>query len=125
MSLISALFGNASEKDPIQLHEKYAKLLCADEKIELGFQIIKDTFLFTNKRLILIAKENLVGKKIEYLTISYKSISRFSIQTAGIFDLDAELRIWVSSEQEPSIVKKFNSSVDVYEVQKVLAHFVL
>ncbi len=125
MSLFSSIFGNASEKDPVQLHDKYEKLLCTDEKIELGFHIIKDTFLFTNKRMILIAKENLIGNKIEYTSVAYKSISRFSVQTAGVFDLDAELRIWVSSELEPSIVTKFNSSVNVYEVQKVLAHFVL
>ena len=54
-----------------------------------------------------------------------KSISRFSVETAGTFDLDAELKIWVSSETNPSIVKQFNKSVNVYDVQSVLAHHVL
>jgi len=35
------------------------------------------------------------------------------------------LKIWISSEPEPSIKKQFNKSVDVYEVQKVLAHYVM
>jgi hypothetical protein len=81
--------------------------------------------MFTNKRLILIEKQGITGSKIEYKSITYKSISRFSIETAGTFDLDAELKIWVSSEAMPSIKKQFNKSVDVYEVQKVLAHHVL
>jgi hypothetical protein len=55
----------------------------------------------------------------------YKSITRFSIETAGTFDLDAELKIWISSEVNPSIIKQFNKSVNVYEVQKVLAQHVL
>jgi hypothetical protein len=59
------------------------------------------------------------------MSVAYKSISRFSIETAGTFDLDAELKIWISSEAAPSITKKFNKSTNVYDVQKVLAHHVL
>ncbi|MFQ3214590.1 MAG: hypothetical protein ACI9XJ_000127 [Marivirga sp.] len=75
--------------------------------------------------MILVDKQGVTGKKTEYLSIGYKSISRFSIETAGTFDLDAELKIWISSEQNPSIVKKFNKAVNVYEVQKVLASHVI
>ena len=82
-------------------------------------------FVFTNKRLILVDKQGITGSKTEYKSISYKSITRFSIETAGTFDLDAELKIWVSSEIQPSISKQFNKSVNVYDVQKVLAHHVL
>ncbi|HRZ33033.1 MAG TPA: PH domain-containing protein, partial [Flavobacterium sp.] len=90
-----------------------------------GFKLIRDTFIFTNKRLILIEKQGITGSKVEYKSILYKSISRFSVETAGTFDLEAELKIWVSSETHPSIVKQFNKGVDVYDVQKVLAHHVL
>jgi len=69
--------------------------------------------------------QGLTGSKTEYLSITYKSISRFSIETAGTFDLDAELKIWISSEAVPSIRKKFNKSVNVYEVQRVLATYVI
>jgi hypothetical protein len=57
--------------------------------------------------------------------ISFNCISRFSVETAGTFELDAELKIWVSSEQEPSIRKQFSKSVNVYEVQLLLAYYVL
>jgi hypothetical protein len=75
--------------------------------------------------LILIDKQGLTGSKTEYKSIVYKSISRFSVETAGTFDLEAELKIWISSEAQPSITKQFNKSVNVYDVQKVLAHHVL
>jgi len=39
--------------------------------------------------------------------------------------LDAELKIWISSESVPSIRKKFNKSVNVYDLQKVLASHVM
>lgn len=125
MRLFSALMGNAGAVSLEKLNEEYAKLLNEDEEIELGFKLLRDTFIFTSKRLILIDKQGITGSKTEYLSVNYKHISRFSIETAGTFDLEAELKIWISSETVPSISKKFNKSVNVYDVQKVLAHHVL
>jgi hypothetical protein len=125
MGLFSALLGNAGAVDQEKLIKEYQKLLIEGEQIELGFKLIRDTFIFTNKRLILVEKQGITGSKIEYKSIIYKSISRFSVETAGTFDLEAELKIWVSSETNPSIIKQFNKSVNVYDVQNVLAHHVL
>ena len=93
MSLFSSLLGNAGaiEKDLIQ--EKYGKLLIPEESIEAGFKMIRDTFIFTNKRLIIIDVQGITGSKTEYFSVSYRSISRFSVESAGSFDLDAELKI--------------------------------
>lgn len=125
MGFFSGLLGNAGAVDPQKLQQEYGKLLLDTEKIELGFKLIRDMFIFTSKRLILIDKQGLTGSKTEYRSISYKSISRFSVESAGTFDLDAELKIWISGEQQPSITKQFTKSVDVYEVQRVLAFYVL
>lgn len=125
MGFFSGLLGNAGEVNQEQLMKDYGKLLIDSETIELGFKLIRDTFIFTNKRLILIDKQGITGSKTEYRSITYKSISRFSVETAGTFDLDAELKIWISSEAVPSIKKQFNKSVNVYDVQKVLAFYVL
>ena len=125
MSILSSLLGNAGAIDKSILKEKYGKLLIPSEEIEAGFKIIRDTFIFTNKRLILVDVQGLTGSKIEYFSVLYKSITRFSVETAGSFDLDAELKIWISGEQTPSISKRFNKKVDIYEVQKLLAEFTL
>lgn len=125
MGIFSALMGNAGTVTQEDLLKKYGQLLTDSEEIEMGFKLIRDTFIFTNKRLILVDVQGITGSKTEYKSIAYKSITRFSVETAGTFDLDAELKIWVSSELNPSIVKQFNKSVNVYDVQKVLAHHVL
>lgn len=121
MGLFNKILGNASEVSLEELGEKYGRLLIANEEIELGFQLFRDVFMFTNKRLILIDVQGLTGSKVEYNSMPYKNISRFSLETAGTFDLDAELKIWISSENSPTVSKKFNKSIDVYEVQKYLA----
>lgn len=125
MGLFSALLGNAGSVSQEELKKDYGKLLIEGEEIELGFKLIRDVFIFTTKRLILVDKQGFTGSKIEYKSITYKNISRFSIETAGTFDLEAELKIWISSEQLPSIKKQFNKSVNVYDVHNVLASYVL
>ena len=125
MGLFSAIIGNAGAVSQDELTKKFGQLLTDNEEIELGFKLVRDTFIFTSKRIILVDVQGITGSKIEYKSITYKSISRFSIETAGTFDLDAELKIWVSSEPQPSIKKQFNKSVNVYEVQKLLAKHVL
>ena len=121
MGLFSHLLGNAGSVDPETLNTKYSKILTDGETIEIGFKVFRDVFMFTNKRLILVDKQGLTGRKVEYLSIIYKSITRFSVETSGTFDLDAELKIWISSESKPSVEKKFNKSVNIYDLQKVLA----
>lgn len=121
MGIFNKILGNTSEVSSEKLNEKYGRLLIDDEEIELGFKLIRDVFMFTNFRLILIDIQGLTGSKQEYLSLPYKQISRFSLETAGTFDLDAELKIWISSENTPTVNKKFNSSIDVYSVQRYLA----
>lgn len=121
MGLFNQLLGNASEVSSEKLIKKYKRLLIENEEIELGFKLFRDIFMFTNKRLILVDIQGLTGSKIEFKSLPYKNISRFSLETAGTFDLDAELKIWISSENIASVSKKFNKSIDVYEVQKFLA----
>ena len=125
MGFISSLIGNASSVSSEKLQEKYAQLLIQGEQIEVGFNVFRDTFIFTNKRLILVDVQGITGKKIEYLTIPYSKVTRFSVESAGHLDLDGELKIWIASESLPSIRKKFNTKVNIYEIQKILAHYTL
>ncbi|WBO86635.1 PH domain-containing protein [Hymenobacter yonginensis] len=50
---------------------------------------------------------------------------RFGIETASHLDLDAELKIWFSGETQPSVMRKFNKQVNIYDSQKILAQHVL
>ena len=121
MGLLDKVLGNAGEKNPAELKEEYGHLLIDAEEIEMGFVLFRDVFVFTSFRLILIDKQGVSGKKIEMKSMPYKSISRFSLETAGTFDRDAELKIWISSENLPSVSKKFSKDVDVFKVQRLLA----
>jgi len=125
MGILSGLMGNAGIVDTEKLNKEYGDLLIDSEKIEIGFKLVRDVFMFTNKRLILVDKQGITGKKIDYQSVLYSSISRYSVETAGHLDLDAELKIWISGEPKPAVSKKFNKAVNIYDVQKVLASHTL
>ena len=124
MGFLSGLMGNASEADANKLQTEFAQVLAPGERIEKAYQLIRDMFLFTDKRLIFVNKQGLTGSKVEYQSIPYRSITRFSVETAGTFDLDAELKLWLTGTPTP-IQIQFNKKLSIYEVQSVLAGYVL
>ncbi|MCS4480491.1 PH domain-containing protein [Clostridium botulinum] len=123
MGLFNGLMGNASEANIMEVEKEYSNILAQNERVEKAYKLIRDMFIFTNKRLILVDKQGMTAKKTEYHSIPYKAITHFSIETAGNFDLDAELKIWISGTQLP-IEKQFNKSLNIYELQSVLANYV-
>ncbi|AJD27291.1 PH domain-containing protein [Clostridium botulinum] len=124
MGLFNGLMGNASEVNIMEVEKEYSNVLAENERVEKAYKLIRDMFIFTNKRLILVDKQGMTARKIEYHSIPYKAITHFGIETAGNFDLDAELKIWISGTQLP-IEKQFNKSLNIYELQSVLANYVL
>ena len=124
MGLLDGLMGNASEIDPAKIEGDLARVLAGGERIEKAYQLIRDLFVFTNKRLILVDKQGLTGNKVEYHSLPYRSITHFSVETAGHFDLDAELKVWISGSPLP-IQKRLNKQLNIYDVQSVLAGYVL
>ncbi|MBO2537759.1 MULTISPECIES: PH domain-containing protein [Rummeliibacillus] len=124
MGLFDGLIGNASEVNLNAIESEVKKLLGKSERVEQAYKLIRDMFVFTDKRLLLIDKQGVTGKKIEYHSIPYRSVTHFSVETAGTFDLEAELKIWLSNGTEP-IQKRFNKTLDIYKIQSVLADYVL
>lgn len=123
MGLLSGLLGDATEADLQVVEKELEMILIEGEQVEKAYKLIRDLIVFSDRRLILIDKQGMTGKKVEYQSIPYKSISHFSVETAGHFDFDAELKIWISHSQVP-ISKEFRKDKNIYEVQKALASYV-
>ena len=124
MRLLSGLMGNASEVDDSDLEKVLANTLINGEQVEKAYKVIRDMFIFTNKRLILIDKQGMTGSKMEMVSIAYSKITKFSKESAGHFDLDAELKIWIGSDPTP-ISKEFKSGDNINEVYRVISQHAL
>ena len=51
MGLFNAILGNASEVNIENISREFEPILVPGESIEMAFKMIKDMFIFTNKRL--------------------------------------------------------------------------
>ncbi len=120
MGLLDSLLGNAGEINSADAMADLAKIFSPSESVELAYKLIRDMVVLTNYRMIMIDKQGLTGRKVEYRSIPYKSIAMFAVESAGHFDLDAELKIWVSSQSEP-IKMEFNGKTNIYALQALLA----
>ena len=120
MGLLDTLLGHAGEKDVAGLHEEFGPLLAPGEALQRAFGFVRDLIVFTDRRMIIVDKQGVTGKKTAYLSIPYRAIVMYSIETAGHFDLDSDLRIWVSSQPEP-ITRALGRGTGARDIVAILA----
>mgnify|MGYP000969117738 FL=1 len=97
---------------------KVSHLLVDGETIIDSYKSLRDGVVFTNKRIIAVDVQGITGSKKEYASLPYKNIVAFSIETAGTFDLDAELEIWFSSLGKLKF--EFKGSTDIATISKYI-----
>ncbi len=99
----------------------WSRLLGAGEQVLEVFRLTRCTFVFTNRRLVLV-DEALSGRQVEYTSLPYRSISHSSVEAGGPFSPDADLRLWVAGRSTP-IERPFGPDVDVYAVQALIVQY--
>lgn len=124
MGLLDGLLGNASQIDSEEVQQELQPILADEENVVFAVKEIRDMYVFTNYRLILIDKQGVTGRKVEYHSVPYRAITHFKLETAGHFDLDAELKIWISGSSEP-IERELKSGDTTLGIQKALANFAI
>ncbi len=109
--------------NPADAQAEVAPILVEGERIYLAFRGVRDSVLFTSKRLIAINVQGLTGKKRDYTSLPYSRVQAFSIETAGSFDLDAEVDLWFSGLGKVRL--EFKGQVDVRSIGRLLGDHVL
>jgi hypothetical protein len=120
VGLISKLLGHANDLTPEQARRELGGMLLPDEPVQVAFKVVWDLFVFTDRRLILVDRQGFTGRKVEYLVIPYRAITSYSIENAGTFDMDSELRLWISGRHEP-IQKTLKSGANIRGIQAAIA----
>lgn len=108
-------------------NDTYASLIepmfVLGEQIIGSFQTVRDGVVFTNKRIITINIQGITGKKKDFTSLPYKKIQAYSVETAGVLDLDSELDLWFSSLGKVRL--EFVSRANVAEICRVISENVL
>lgn len=109
--------------DPGSLAGELKPLLVDGEEVHLAFKGIRDSVVFTNKRLIAINVQGITGKKRDYSSLPLKRVQAWSVETAGTFDLDSELDLWFSGLGRVRL--EFKGSVNIQHISQLIGHHVL
>ena len=98
-------------------------LFASGEQIIQTFRGIRDGVVFTNKRIITINVQGITGKKKDFTSLPYSKIQAYSVETAGVFDLDSELDLWFSGMGRVRF--EFVAQANVSEICRVISERVL
>ena len=123
MGLLDMLLGHASDKPLDDVAADFQPLLAPGETVQRAFGLVRDLMVFTDRRLILVDKQGVTGRRTEYLSLPYRSIAMYSLETAGHFDLEAELKLWVSGQPQPP-VRSLGRNTGAEDIIAVLAEHV-
>jgi hypothetical protein len=112
------------EVEPAEVREKFGHALIEGEEVLAAFRSLRDTAFLTNYRFVLVDVQGLTGSKVSFQSVPYRSITRFAVESAGTFDLDSDLHIWVAGALGP-LTLKVSRNADPAAIQRLLAGLVL
>ncbi|WP_424188269.1 PH domain-containing protein [Actinokineospora sp. G85] len=105
--------------DPRDISGDVGPLLVPGERLVSAFKGVRDFVVFTDKRLITVNVQGMTGKKRDFTSLPYAKVQAFSIETAGTFDLDAELELWFSGLGKVRL--EFRGKADIRALGQLIA----
>ena len=115
---------SAGDIDVTGAQAEFQAWLIDGERVLAAFRTVRDTALLTNLRFIFVVVQGLTGSKKEFLSIPGRSVTRFSFETAGTFDLDADMKMWVSGAATPLEVKISRKS-DPQHIHRLMTQLIV
>ncbi len=98
-------------------------LFVPDEHIIGAYKTIRDFVIFTNKRIVAVNVQGITGKKKDYSSLPYSKIQAFSVETAGVLDLDSELELYFSGLGKVKF--EFTGACGIVEIGQLIGEKIL
>lgn len=111
------------ETDPSIVMKDIAPLLIDGEQVIGVYKGIRDYCLFTDKRVISVNVQGMTGKKKDFTSMPYSKISVFSVETAGVLDMDSELEMYFSGLGKVKF--EFTGRSNIVEIGRIIGHYAL
>ena len=112
----------SKDKDK-RIPKEIPEILIPGETIIGYYSALRDYVVFTDKRIIACNVQGMTGQKKDFSSLPYSKMQAFSVESAGTFDMDAELTVCYSGLG--SIKFDFSANRDIKEIGKTIASYVL
>ena len=117
-------FFKLSPIDPASIIDRVGPLLVDGESIVAAFKAIRDSVVFTNKRVIAIKVQGITGKKVDFTSLPYSKLQAYSVETAGTFDRDSELDLFFSGDIG-TIRFELKGNCDILALNRLISSYIL
>lgn len=112
-----------SKIDAASVMEDIAPLLIEGETVIGAYKAMRDYVVFTTKRTISVNVQGMTGKKKDFTSLPYSKIQVFSIETAGLLDMDSELEMYFSGLGKVKF--EFSGSSDIVKIGQIISSFIM
>jgi hypothetical protein len=93
-------------------------LLAEGERAVSAYKTVRDTAVFTTKRLIVRDSEGITGRKVQIYSLPYSSIVLWSSENAGMLDMSSEVQLRTLAG---NIRVKLGKHVDIRKFDQLIA----
>lgn len=98
-------------------------LLIESENIIGAYKAMRDYCVFTNKRVIAVNVQGMTGKKKDFTSLPYSKVSAYSVETAGVLDLDSELEMYFSGLGKVKF--EFTGQSNIVQIGQIISTYIL
>lgn len=99
------------------------EVLVDGEVAVAAYKTLRDSAIFTNKRLIVRDAQGITGKKVEIYSLPYSSILMWSSENAGkLLDLNSEIELWTKAGH---IKVNLRKGIDIRRLDRVISQALL
>lgn len=106
----------------IPIPKDVGQILVQGEVPYAAYKTLRDSAIFTNKRLIVRDAQGITGKKVEIYSLPYSSINMWSTENAGMLDFNSEVELWTRAGH---IKIKLGNGIDIRKIDMLIASSVL
>ncbi len=112
-----------SEVSPDTFEKTVSMFYIDGEETIACYKAMRDYMIFTNKRMIVVDVQGIMGKKQDFSSFPYSKIQAFSVKTAGILDVDTDVDIVFAGLG--TIHLEFTTQTNVAKLLRLIGGFTL
>ena len=116
-------FAKLKQVDPDTVIKDIQPLLVTSEQVLSAYKGIRDYVVFTDKRVISVNVQGMTGKKKDFSSLPYSKITAFSVETAGVLDMDSELEMYFSGLGKVKF--EFTGQSNIVQIGQIIANYTL
>ena len=100
-----------------------SQLLVPGEQVISTYVTVRDYVVFTDRRIISVNVQGVTGKKKDFTSLPYSKIQVFSVETAGVLDVDSELDMFFSGLGKVRF--EFTGRSNIQQIGQLISNYVL